>query len=189
MASDAEAVTRRRPILPATLVLMSLAMGCTGLSSSAPGSISRGEWEASYLAARDALEAGRSDEAAAAYRRIVEKSGPIGPRVRLEYAHALLRAAEYDAAAEQARRSADRQDGLGRSAALAVQAVADHEQVRRQRAAGRADRAMADRLAAAGTTLDTVLAAGADLDPEGHLAARRAEIAAEAGALRTQLGI
>lgn len=187
--AETESRSRRRPILSAALILMSLAMGCSGLTSSAPGTVSRGQWKASYLSARAALEAGRSAEAAEAYARIVEKSGPVGPRVRLEYAHALLRANDFAAAAEQARRSAARQDGLGRSAALAVEAVADHEQVRSQLTAGRADRELAARLTAAAATLDEVLAAGGDLDPEGRLAARRAEIATEAAVLDARLGI
>ena len=187
--ADVGASTRRRPLLPAALILMSLAMGCSSLTSSAPGSVSRGQWKASYLSARGALEAGQAQEAAAAYARIVDKSGPVGPRIRLEYAHALLRADDFSAAADQARRSAERQDGLGRAAALAVQAVAEHEQVRAQLAAGQADAAMADRLAAAGSALDEVLAGSEAVDPGGALAARRAEITAEAGALRRQLGI
>lgn len=188
---DADVGTRirRRPFLPAALILMGLAMGCSSLTSSAPGGVSRGQWKASYLSARGALEAGQADAAAAAYARIVDKSGPVGPRIRLEYAHALLRGGDFSAAADQARRSAERQDGLGRAAALAVQAVAEHEQVRAQLAAGQADKALVVRLAAAGSTLDQVLAATDAVDPSGVLAARRAEITAEESGLRRRLGI
>lgn len=186
MAGRARAAEGRRPARAAALVLVALATGCAGASG--PG-VSRGEWKASYLAARDALEAGRAAEAARVYARIVDASGPVGPRVRLEYAHALLRADAFPAAAEQARRSAAGQDGLGRAAALAVQAVAEHEAARADLAAGQADRRLAERLAAAGTTLDAALAADARVDPGGTLASRRAELAAEATGLRRRLGL
>lgn len=187
--ADVGASLRRRPFLPATLVLMSVVMGCSSLTSSSPGTVSRGEWKASYLSARGALEAGQADAAAAAYARIVDASGPVGPRIRLEYAHALLRAENFSAAADEARQSAERQDGLGRAAALAVQAVAEHELARAQLAAGQADEALVIRLAAAGSTLDEVLAANDEIDPSGALAARRAEVTAEETRLRRQLGI
>ena len=48
-----------------------------------------------YFAARDALEDGKFDRASRTYARLLTRAGPLEPRIRLEYAHSLLRAGDY----------------------------------------------------------------------------------------------
>lgn len=128
-----------------------------------------------YAVARNALEAGQYDLAARTYAKLVDKAGPLTPRIQLEYSHAQLRAGNFDVAASQARALANGQSGTARAAALAVQATADHERAISALAAG--NRALGKRLLkAADKAMAEVLKSHASLDPLGALAARRSSI-------------
>ncbi len=158
----------------AGLVLIVLA----GCEEGAPGA---GSFQAQYVLARDALEAGQYGPATRRYARLVEQAGPLEPRLRLEYAHALLRAERYGEASTEARALAARSTDVARSAALAVQGTADHEQGIAALEIG--DRASAERfLTAAEAALAEALAAHPGLDPLGSLERRRDQIRKKLGA-------
>jgi len=142
-----------------------------------------GAFRDDYLVARKALEIGHYENALAGYRSLVDRAGPATPRVRLEYAHALLRANSFEAAAEQAGLAAAEQDGLARASALAVQAIARHEIARLALGRGESGAAVKAGLVAARDALDQALKDHAAIDPAGGLAARRTEIAQALAAL------
>ena len=48
-------------------------------------------FRAQYAVAREALEQGHYEKANRSYARLLEQAGPLTPRIRLEYAHLLLR--------------------------------------------------------------------------------------------------
>ena len=73
-----------------------------------------------YTKARTALEAGQYATANRIYARMLGQAGPLTPRIRLEYAHSLLRSGAYDQAAAQAQGLANSQTGTARGAALSV---------------------------------------------------------------------
>ncbi|WP_146591302.1 hypothetical protein [Puniceibacterium confluentis] len=128
-----------------------------------------------YFSARDALEEGRYDRASRTYARLLTRAGPLEPRIRLEYAHSLLRAGDYAAAAREARQLAGSQSGTGRRAALSVQATADHELglVAIQSGDTGAGRRL---LSQAELAISEVLEHEPALDPLGALAGRQASI-------------
>ena len=126
-----------------------------------------------YLAARGALESGSYDTAARAYQTLLKQSGPLAARVRLEYAHSLLRANRFEDAAREARKITATEQGSARLAALAVQGTADHETARAAMARGDTGTKVRSLLNAAKAALDEVLAKGKAFDPLGALAARR----------------
>jgi hypothetical protein len=131
-----------------------------------------------YMVARAALEEGNYPRANRAYKRLLADAGPFEPRVRLEYAHSLLRGGDYQAASDEARTLAATQDGDARSAALAVLGTAQHELA--IAAIQRGDRAGAGQyhLTVARDALAEVLANHPDLDPLGALAGRQRSIEA-----------
>lgn len=132
-------------------------------------------FRAQYAVAREALETGHYEKASRGYQRLMEDAGPFAPRIRLEYAHTLLRKGDYAGAAQQARALAQGQSGKARAAALAVQGAAEHELAMQMVAQG--DRAGAKRLMqSADTAMAEVLKKHPDMDPVGALAARRASI-------------
>ncbi|SDE37300.1 hypothetical protein [Ruegeria marina] len=97
------------------------------LSSCDEGAVGPDGFQREYTTSRNALETGKFDKASRGYARLLQNSGRYEPWVRLEYSHALLRANEFQAAAEQARTLAASQTGPARSAALVVQGTAEHE--------------------------------------------------------------
>lgn len=132
-------------------------------------------FRAQYAVARNALEAGNYEKAGRSYQRLMEKAGPLEPRLRLEYAHALLRQGDYAGAAAQSGALVASQKGAARAAALAVKATAEHELALQALAKG--DKAGAKRLlASADKGMAEVLKTHPELDPIGGLAARRASI-------------
>jgi len=135
-----------------------------------------------YTAARSALEAGQFATANRIYARMLESAGPLESRIRLEYAHSLLRGGAYDQAAAQAQGLANSQTGTARSAALSVLGVARHEMGLSALADGDAAGGRAH-LIAARTAMAEVLANDPDLDPLGALAGRQASIAVRLKAL------
>lgn len=163
----------------AALLALALVAGCeegAGLGGPSAG------FRSGYDSARSALEAGRYDQAARAYARLLPKAGPFAPRVRLEYAHALLRAGDHARAAAEARILTQSDDSPARLAALAVQGTAEHEL-----ALSALDRGETDTgrrlLQQADAAMEVVLAQAPELDPLGALAARRASIAVRLKAL------
>ena len=136
-----------------------------------------------YTVARTALEKGRFAKAERSYRDLLLQAGPLEPRVRLEYAHVLLRAGKFAEASGEARVVAAMLDGKGKAAALAVQATADQELVRAAIAEGRIDVDARQRLTAAKEGFDFVLDEHPELDPIGALALRRQTLDSEMSAI------
>lgn len=132
-------------------------------------------FRAQYLVARDALEAGRYDQAGRAYARLLPKAGPLAARIRLEYAHALLRGGDFAEAARAARQVTALETGTARNAALAVQATAEHELGLDAIQRGETERGRRF-LQAADAAIAVVLAEDPALDPLGALAGRQASI-------------
>ncbi|MEO9496867.1 MAG: hypothetical protein ABJG42_20520 [Vibrio splendidus] len=132
-------------------------------------------FQSQYSSAREALEKGKFEQATRLYIRLMDNSGALTPRIRLELAHAYLRSGAFAKAAIEARNLAKSQKGSARAAALAVQGTAEHELALAALTRGEletakpllqnADRAMAE-----------VLKTDAKLDPLGSLAGRRASI-------------
>lgn len=148
---------------------------CGDMGSS--GGVGAAGFQKKYAFARDALERGQYDKAAQRFAAIIPRAGPLAPRLRLEYAHALLRAGHFDQASAAAAGLVRELDGTGRSAALMVQGTAEHELGLTALAAG--DRATGRRhLLAAQTALSAMIAADPQLDPMGAMAGRNASIAA-----------
>ena len=139
------------------------------------GTYGQQSFRGQYAQAREALEAGKYDRAAQGYARLLQRAGPLAPRIRLEYAHAQLRGGDYAQAAEQAEYLASRQEGAGRAAALAVRGTAQHELGLKAFAAGDARTGQSYLKAAAGA-FDEVLKHHPELDPLGALAGRNASI-------------
>ncbi len=129
-----------------------------------------------YLSARNALENGSYPKAVRSYQSLLKSSGPLEARVRLEYAHSLLRADRFSEAFEQAKILADSQTGVARSTALSVQATAEHELALTALANGMRDGTVKDRLKSAKSALDEMLKNHKELDTLGAMAARRSAI-------------
>ena len=132
-------------------------------------------FRAQYAAARGFLEEGKYDRAQSRYEALIPRAGPLTARLRLEYAHALLRGGEYGRAVQEATALAQGQKGKARAAALAVQGTGLHELGLEQLDKG--DTALGrDYLQKAEAAMATVVKHHPDLDPLGALAARRAQI-------------
>jgi len=156
------------------------------LAACVDNTVSRGTsggFKGKYQVARNALESGAYSKAIKSYKILMKESGPLTSRVRLEYAHALLRANLFEQAAHEARILSGSETGDARIAALAVQATADHEMARAAMANGARDASVKDRLIAARTAFDIVLKRGKTFDPLGALAERRRVITGEISAL------
>lgn len=161
-------VTRIGMICAAALVLGSCGEG-TGSAGSG--------FQARYAVARNALESGDYARAKRSYQRLIAEAGPLAPRLRLEYAHAELRAGNYGEAARIAGDLAQSQSGEARAVALAVRGTAQHELGLELLATGEVE-AGRSQLTQAQAALDEVLKAKGDLDPLGSMAGRRASIKA-----------
>ena len=150
------------------------------LAACEPGVVSKGtEFQRKYSTARKALEAGNYDSAIKSYAALIPNAGPLEPRLRLEYAHALLRAGRYDEAAQVAGALASGRQGSERAAALAVQGTALHESALADMRAGTAGRETVAKLRAADAALKEMLALDADMDPLGAMVSRRSDIRRE----------
>jgi len=148
-----------------------------GLVACEPGDFSGNlGFKGRYTVARNALEAGNYSRAISNYEQLMAHSGPLEPRVRLEYAHALLRSNRYDQAASVARALAVSETGGARIAALAVQGTADHEIALARLNNGVTDGQTKSLLRAASSALGEVLSTSDDMDPLGALARRQSEI-------------
>lgn len=142
--------------------------GCETAPSSGRG------FEAEYNTARKALETGRYAEANRRYAALVPKSGPLQARVRLEYAHSLLRSGDHARAAATAEALAT-SEPRARGAALAVVGAARHELGLAALTKGDS-KAGKDELQKARDAMREVLKDHPDLDPLGALAGRSASI-------------
>ena len=159
-----------------------LLAGCQTDGPSFVPSAGKAGFRDNYSVARAALEKGQYGKAERGYANILRKSGPLEPRIRLEYAHLLLRKGDYTQAAAQAGSLAQSQKGEARGAALAVQATAEHEMALKLSAQG--DRVQAKKyLVKADRGMAEVLKKYPKLDPIGSLAARRASIKVRKAAL------
>lgn len=145
---------------------------------------SRAGFKANYLVARVALETGQYAKATRQYGTLLKKAGPLEPRLRLEYAHALLREGKFRKAADEAETVAMQLSGAGRSAALMVQGTAEHEAARVAIRTGKTGLATAELMQSAKLALEEVLRVNPELDATGGMAARIRQIETE---LRTVL--
>lgn len=171
--------TGAAPLKMASKRLLACSLGAAVLFSAACAvepSSKGNNFKGRYLVARDALEEGSYKKAISSYKAMMPQAGPLEARLRLEYAHSLLRSDKFIEAGREARLVAANQQGDGRLAALAVQGTADHEVALAALAAGQNDTATKARLAAAGSALDEVLEQRKIFDPLGTLAQRRAAI-------------
>lgn len=141
------------------------------------GATGESGFQRKYAVARDALEHGRYDRAGRLYAAMIPEAGPLAPRLRLEYAHTLLRAGDFAPASAQAAGLAASLEGTAKSAALMVHGTAEHELGLAAIATGDHAAARAHLLTAQ-TALGAMLAADPDLDPLGAMAGRHASIAA-----------
>lgn len=149
-----------------------------GLTACEPGVTSTGnDFQRKYSSARKSLEEGNYENAIRGYEALLPGAGPLQPRLRLEYAHALLRAGRFDEAAQVADALARMSSGSARAAALAVQGTAQHESAVAEMRNGTAGAATITRLRAADAALQEMLSIDANLDPLGTMASRRTEIA------------
>ena len=166
---------------PATKFMILIAVTAM-LAGCEAGVISEGaDFQRKYSGARKALEEGNYDLAARNYAALIPSAGPLAPRLRLEYAHALLRAGRNDEAAEVAGALASGQTGSNRAAALAVAGTALHESALAEMQAGRSGAKVMDRLRRADAALAEMLSLDPALDPLGAMQSRRAEIARSLG--------
>ena len=128
-----------------------------------------------YAVARDALERGLYVRASEVYSELIPKAGPLAPRLKLEYAHTLLRAGHFHKASAHAEALAHAQHDTARSAALAVHGTAEHELGLAALAAGN-DAAGKQHFQSAHTSLSELLAEDPQLDPLGAMKGRRDSI-------------
>lgn len=176
-------MTSTRIFIPAlcTLILAGCQVDGPGFSPTARNA----GFKDNYTVARNALEKGRFAKAERSYQNLLSNAGPLEPRIRLEYAHTLLRSGKFAEAAGEAQRAVAVLDGMGKAAALAVQATAEQELVRAAILEGTVEPGNAEaRLLAARSSFDQVLESHPELDPIGALAERRRLIDAEISALK-----
>lgn len=172
--------------LPRILILVLGSVSLVGCQLDAPSftpSARNAGFKDSYGVARSALEGGKIAKAERSYKDLILQSGPLEGRIRLEYAHVLLRAGKFADASGEARVAVSLLEAEGKSAALAVQATADQELARLALASGQGGGDVRQRLISARDGFDTVLKEHPQLDPLGALALRRKTVEAELEAL------
>ena len=163
-----------RGLAAASTLILALA------SCEAAGTLAGGGVRSDYLVARQALETGNYDLAIRRYAQMVDQMGSQpSARLRLEYAHALLRGDRHEEAIAAADALIASSDGTIRGSALAVRGTARHEAARRQIDAGQADAATRALLTAAREDLAEFLNAHPALDAAGSMRARRELIDAD----------
>lgn len=151
------------------LVAVALLASCAAIESGT----GRSGFEARYFDARSALEKGNYGTAIRNYRSMVDTSGPLSSRLRLELAHAYLRADQYDDATREAQVVAAAHVDSRRAAALAVVGTAQHRLAQDAMSRGDFGPTTLEHLRYAKAALDEMLAHEADLDPLGSMAQRR----------------
>ena len=160
-------ITRAIAALGAAALLGS----CSGTNIGGPGGAG---FQANYFAARTALESGNYTGAASRYDAMLANAGPLESRLRLEKAHALLRADQYAAAETEAAVVAAAHADNRRAAALAVLGTAAHRQAQVAMANGDFGPGTVAHLRRAEAALDEMLRTAPDLDPLGSMAERLA---------------
>lgn len=135
-------------------------------------------FKSSYSVARDALEDGRYSVANRHYVQLLKSAGPHTPRIRLEYAHSLLREGQFEAASGQAQALASSQTGAARGAALAVFGASEHERALADIDLGVSRDRVVLRLKSAQTAINEVLEKSPEMDPLGGLSSRAKSIEA-----------
>ena len=149
-----------------SLLVLSACNG-VGFSTSASNSFA-----ATYFQARTALEAGNFDTAASRYDAMLANAGPLETRLRLEKAHALLRADRYASAAQEARAVAASHTDDRRAAALAVVGTAEHRMAQEAMTKGDFGAVTIGHLGRARAALTEMLQTAPELDPLGAMAQR-----------------
>ncbi len=127
-----------------------------------------------YSVARGALEKGNYKRAIRAYKNMLKTHGnsPLQARLRLEYAHSLLRAGQYPQAAGQAGMLVASEQGAARASAQAVQGTAEHEMALAAMQRGDFGPQVEARLKNARNALKAMLKTHKSLDPLGSMAQR-----------------
>jgi len=162
----------------ALVILMGLA------ACEAAGTLAGGGAQSDYLVARQALETGNYDLAIRRYARLIDgMEAQRASRLQLEYAHALLRGDQYQAAAEAANGLIQSNEGSIGASALSVRGTARHEAARSLMAQGQSDDATRALLVGAREDLTAFLAQHSSLDTSGSMRARVQLIAADLQAL------
>lgn len=157
---------------------LALLVACQDVSTSQSSG-----FKGKYLNARTALETGDYNRAIRGYANLLQKQSPLEARLRLEYAHSLLRAKRFNDAANQANVVSQTQKGDDRLAALAVQGTAQHELARAAMAKGKRDASVRSYLVSADAALREVTKRGKRMDPLGSMAERRKVIRQELASL------
>lgn len=148
-----------------------------------PGGLASGGFRSDYMVARQALETGNYDLAIRRYQSLMRGAGPLEPRLRLEYAHSLLRANRFDDAAREAGALVDLRAGAVSGAAMAVRGTARHEAARARLGSGQRDAPTIALLYQAVDDLETFVRQHPELDADAMMAARAREAASELRAL------
>lgn len=162
------------------LALLSL---CALAACEAAGTLAGGGSQSDYLVARQALETGSYDVAIRRYARIIDSvDASTSARLRLEYAHALLRGNRFDEAVDVADALVQSQDGSIRASALAVRGTARHEAARERLASGQRDGATRALLLSAQADIAAFIASGQGHDSTGSMEARAQLILSDLGA-------
>lgn len=168
---------RRALRLSALCVLLA---GCSGVGTSGDDSAFR----ADYTAARQALEAGDYPRATRGYEAILDAGSPVDDRVRLEYAHTLLRADRFADAATAAGDLLQSDSDSVRASARSVRGTARHEAAGVRRADGADTAELIPLLEAAQADIRRFLSDHPDLDTAGAMQSRATSIETELAALR-----
>lgn len=162
----------------ATGLALSILMGLAACE--AAGTLAGGGTQSDYLVARQALETGNYDLAIRRYSSLMDGMTPqTAARVQLEYAHALLRGDQFQAAANAADGLIASNEGSIRASALAVRGTARHEAARSRLAQGQNDATTRGLLQGARDDLASFLSQHASLDSSGSMRARAQLIAAD----------
>lgn len=151
--------------------VMALA-ACDTMSVGSSGSSSGRGFEKSYFQARTALENRNYDTAIRRYNGLIKVAGPLESRMRLELAHAYLRADRYQEASVEARQVAAAHQDQRRAAALAVYATAEHRLAQDAMSDGDFGAGTRGHLQAADKAFAELLKTAPDLDPLNSMAER-----------------
>jgi len=156
-----------------------LAMAWVLASCEPAGTLMGGGRQNDYLVARQALETGNYTLAIERYQQLLTESGDSAGRLRLEYAHSLLRGGDFDRAISVSTTLIDRHDGSLGASARAVRGTARHQLARQRLAAGQTGAETRRLLQAAQADLATFLDTHPGLDAAGAMAKRAQIISAD----------
>lgn len=153
------------------------------MSCEPAGTIVEGGRADDYAVARQALETGNYPLAITRYERLLDRAGDAAGRLKLEYAHSLLRAGRYEEAIEVSTALIDTHGGSLKGSALAVRGTAQHQIVRVKLDAGEREPGMRARLIAAQVDLQSFVDNHSKLDAAGAMKTRIEMIDADLGSL------